>query len=115
MNNDPYEIELADIAIEVGGDLTIYYYTATIKVSLQQLKLLKERGIPTNVMNCIVFGFISSGKTEEETRTFLEEARKAKGKLSVSFDAPEGEALNVKSQEDNPMLDQLVQIVENNN
>ena len=56
-----------------------------------------------------------SGKTEEETMAFLKEADEAKAGVSVSFDAPDGGALNVKSKEENPMMDLLVQAVENNN
>jgi len=114
MSQNPYEIELADVAIEIGANLTIEYYTATIKITLEQLKSLKENGFSTKVMECIAAGLMLSGKTEEETLAFLEEANNANGHLSVSFDAPEGGELNVKSQEENPMLDQLVLVVENN-
>ena len=43
---------------------------------------------------------------------FLKEADEAKAGVSVSFDAPDGSALNVKSKEENPMMDLHVQAVE---
>lgn len=55
-----------------------------------------------------------NGKTEDEVKSFLEEADKANARLSVAFEAPEGEALNVTSKEDNPLLDIFVQAAENN-
>lgn len=113
MSQDPYTVELADVAKEVGGDLTINYYTVELKISCEQLQLIKENGFPTDVMSCIMAGLLMNGKTEEEVKTFMQEASDANGHLSVSFDAPDGKGLNIKSKEDNPLIDVFVQTVEN--
>ena len=115
MKVDPYKVEMADVAKELGGNLVIKYHTATISLTCEQLQTIKENGFPTDIMSCVMAGFMMSGKTEEETMAFLKEADDAKAGVSVSFDAPDGGALNVKSKEENPMMDLLVQAVENNN
>ena len=115
MKVDPYKVEMADVAKELGGNLVIKYHTATISLTCEQLQTIKENGFPTDIMSYVMAGFMMSGKTEEETMAFLKEADEAKAGVSVSFDAPDGGALNVKSKEENPMMDLLVQAVENNN
>lgn len=115
MKVDPYKVEMADVAKELGGNLVIKYHTATISLTCEQLQTIKEKGFPTDIMSCVMAGFMMNGKTEEETMAFLKEADEAKAGVSVSFDAPNGGALNVKSKEENPNMDLLVQAVENNN
>lgn len=115
MKVDPYKVEMADVAKELGGNLVIKYHTATISLTCEQLQTIKENGGPTDIMSCVMAGFMMSGKTEEETMAFLKEADEAKAGVSVSFDAPDGSALNVNSKEENPMMDLLVQAVEDNN
>ena len=112
MKVDPYKVEMADVAKELGGNLVIKYHTATISLTCEQLQTIKENGFPTDIMSCVMAGFMMSGKTEEETMAFLKEADEAKAGVSVSFDAPHGSVLNVKSKEENPMMDLLVQAVE---
>ena len=112
MNQDPYSVELADVAKEVGGDLTINYYTISLKISCEKLQLIKENGFPTDVMSCIMAGLLMNGKTEDEINAFIKEATDANGHLSISFDAPEGQSLNIKSKEENPLMDVFVQAVE---
>ena len=112
MKVDPYKVEMADVAKELGGNLVIKYHTATISLTCEQLQTIKENGFPTDIMSCVMAGFMMSGKTEEETMAFLKEADEAKAGVSVSFDAPDGSALNVNSKEENPMMDLLVQAVE---
>lgn len=108
---DPYKIEMADVAQELGANLVASYYTAKVRLTNEELQLMKSHNIPTDVFSCVMAGFMLSGKTEEELNAFLKEAHDANGELSVSFEAPDGCALNVKSKEENPMLDQLVQTV----
>lgn len=115
MTQDPYTVELADVAKEVGGDLTINYYTVELKITCDQLQFIKEQGFPTDVMSCIMAGLLMNGKTEDEVRSFMQEASDANGHLSISFDAPEGKGLNIKSKEENPLMDVFVQAVENQN
>lgn len=111
MKSNPYEIELADIAKEVNGDVVITYHTATIKFTWQQLQDMKERGLPTDVMSCIFAGLYYSGKSQEEMTKFVIEAGNASP--SVTFQALDGKALNITSKEANPMFDKLVQAFEN--
>lgn len=113
MNQDPYSVELADVAKEVGGNLCIEYHTAKLTIPYETLQEIKGKGFPTDVMSCIMFGLIMNGKTEDEVKSFLKEADEEHAHLSVAFEAPEGEALNVKSKEDNPLLDIFVQAAEN--
>ena len=68
-----------------------------------------------DVMSCIMAGLLMNGKTEEEVKAFLQEAEDANAHLSVSFDAPDEKGLNIKSKEENPLMDILVQAVENQN
>jgi hypothetical protein len=56
--------------------------------------------------------FIGHGKNQEETLAFLEEAA-AGAAPSVTFEAAEGEALNITGKENNPMVNQLVEAIEN--
>lgn len=111
MTKDPYKVELADVALEVGANIVINYHKATIKFTNAQLQLMKSNNVPTDVFSCVMAGFLMSGKTEEELNAFLKEAHDANGELSVSFEGPDGCALNVKSKEENPMLDLLVQTI----
>ena len=115
MKQDPYSVELADVAKEVGGDLTINYYTLKLTITCEQLQLIKQHGFPTDVMSCIAAGMLMNGKSEEEVQTFMKEAAENNGHLSISFDAPEGKGLNIKSKEENPLMDVFVQAVENQN
>ena len=112
MCKNPYEIELADVAEETGGDLVINYYNTEMKLPLELLRMMKEVGCPTDVMSCVVAGLTSSGRTDQEIEAFLNEAEQADGHLSVSFVGRDGNGLNIKSKEENPLVDQLVQIAE---
>lgn len=108
---NPYEMEMLDLWNEVGGQMVIKYHRATIKPDKGDLQQLRDKGFKTDVMACIMSAFIGHGKSQEETLAFLEEAAAAGAAPSVTFEAKEGEALNIKSKEDNPMVDQLVQAI----
>lgn len=64
-------------------------------------------------MSCIMAGLQMNGKTEEEVKAFMQEADEVHAHLSISFDAPDEKGLNIKSKEENPLMDILVQAVEN--
>ena len=114
-NTNPYDVEMADLAKEIGGNLSIEYHTIKLSITCEQLQTIKENGFPTDVMSCIMAGLLMNGKTEEEVKAFLQEAEDANAHLSVSFDAPDEKGLNIKSKEENPLMDILVQAVENQN
>ena len=110
---NPYEIELLDLWNEVGGQMVIKYHIATIKPDKGDLQQLRDKGFKTDVMACIMSAFIGHGKSQEETLAFLEEAAAAGAAPRVTFEAAEGEALNITGKENNPMVDVLVQAISN--
>lgn len=115
MKPNPYEIDLAAVANEVEGNLVINYYTAEIKFTNEQLQNLKSQGVPCDVWSLIMAGLVSGGMSVDEVKAYLNEAQENDGHLSVSFEAPDEGGLKVYSKEKNPMMDQLVQCVENQN
>ena len=69
---------------------------------------MKDKGLRTDIMSCIMAGLIMNGKNEAEIKAFLEKAHQAGAAPSVTFEAPDDGALNVTSPEENPELDKLV-------
>lgn len=114
MSKDPYKIEMLDVAKEVGANVVITFHSKEFTFTIEQLELLRSKGFDTTIMSCVMAGLAMSGMSEEESMKFLSEADETKGGVSVAFEAPEGKGLNLKSKEENPMMDQLVQIVEDN-
>jgi len=114
MKKDPYSIELLDVAKEVGANLKIKFHSAEFTFTIEQLELLRSKGFDTTIMSCVMAGLAMSGMSEEESMKFLTEADESKTGVSVAFEAPEGKALKMTSKEDNPKMDELVQIVEGN-
>ena len=110
---NPYEVELLDLWNEIGGSLKIVYHAATVKPDKGDLQQLRDKGFKTDVMTCIMSAFIGHGKSQEETLAFLQEAEAAGASPSVTFEAADGEALNIKSREENPMVDMMMQAVGN--
>jgi len=108
---NPYEMEMLDLWNEVGGQMVIKYHRATIKPDKGGLQQLREKGFKTDVMSCIISSFIGHGKSQEETLAFREEADAAGAAPSVTFEAAEGEALNITGKENNPMVDAMVQAI----
>ena len=84
---DPYKVQLADIANEIGG---------------------KKNGLKTDVMSCIFAALIMNGMNETEVKEYIENAHNAGAAPSVTFEAPDDGALHVTSPEENPELDKLV-------
>ncbi len=110
---DPFAVELLDLWDEVGGQMIIKYHKVTIKLDKGDLQQLREKGFKTDVMSCILAAFIGNGKNQEETLAFLQEAEAAGAAPSVTFETTDGEELNITGKEDNPMVNQLVQAIEN--
>ena len=109
---DPYKVQLADLANEIGGNMTVKYYTLSFTLTKEQLQDMKNNGLKTDVMSCIMAVLIMNGKNEAEVTAFLEKAYEAGAAPSVSFEAPEDGALNITSPEDNPELDKLIQAIQ---
>ena len=94
-NRNPYDVEMADLAKEIGGNLSIKYHTIKLSITCEQLQTIKENGFPTDVMSCVMAGLLMNGKTEEEVKAFMQEADEAHAHLSISFDAPDEKGLNL--------------------
>ncbi len=112
-NIDPYEMEMLDLLNEVGGEMTIKYHTAKLTLTKADLQQMRENGVKTDVTTCILFGLAASLQDEEKVKYYLQEANEAGAVPSVTFEAAEGETLNITGKEENPMVDQLVQAVKN--
>ncbi len=111
----PYEIELLDLLNEVGGILKIEFNGITINLTKEQLQIMRDAGVKTDVMSCILAGMAYSGKTIEEAISFIEEGLEKGVAPKVSVEAADGEGLNISSPEENPIFDQLVQAASNQN
>ena len=88
-NTNPDDVEMAELAKEVGDNLSIEYHTIKLSITCEQLQTIKENGFPTDVMSCIMASLLMNGKTEEEVKAFMQEADEAHAHLSISFDAPD--------------------------
>ena len=109
---NPYEMESLDLWNEVGGQMVIKYHVATIKPDKGDLQQLRDKGFKTDVMTCIIAN-IGAHLGEEKALAFLTEADAAGAAPSVTFEAADGEALNITSKEDNPIVDALVTAISN--
>ena len=107
-------IELLDIVKEIKADLVVKYHTATISLKEEHLQTMRDKGFSTDVMSCVYAGFIYAGKTLDDIKSFMIEARHSNGGLSIEFVAPDGENIDIKSELDNPKFDQLIQLFEKN-
>ena len=110
---NPYEMELLDLWNEVGGQMVIEYHTAKIKPKKAVLQALRDNDVKTDIMNCIMAGLVAGGLNQKDATEFIEQTFKAGAAPSVNFEAAEGEALNIRSREENPMVDMMVQAVSN--
>lgn len=109
---NPYEMELLDLWNEVGGQMVIEYHTAKIKPAKEDLQQIRDKGYKTDVITVII-AEIAARCGQDETIAFIEKAEAAGAAPSVTFEAADGEALNIRSREENPMVDMMVQAVSN--
>ena len=110
---NPYEMEMLDLLNEVGGQMVIKYHTITLRPTKDKLQNIRKAGYPTDVMTCVMFGLAASFKDQDKVLAYLKEAATAGAAPSVTFEAAEGEALNITGKENNPMVNQLVEAIEN--
>ena len=109
---DPYKMELLDLWNEVGGQMVIEYHTAKIKPAKEDLQQIRDKGFKTDVITVII-AEIAAHCGQDETIAFIEKAEAAGAAPSVTFSAADGEALNITSKEDNPIVDALVTAISN--
>lgn len=91
---NPYEMELADVAEEIGADIKIEYYKATITFNRAQLRQIKGAGLPTDVMSLVMFALMEHGRSKDEIVDFFAEAQEHKQSPRVTFETPENEIGN---------------------
>ena len=108
MNHNPYTIELADVANELGANVKITFHTATFTFTAAQLRAIKEKQQPTNLIACVIFGLYQRGMTKEQVEEFMHEADKAQSTVGLAFEAPEEQPLDVQSPEHNPALNSMI-------
>ncbi|MGM9759393.1 MAG: hypothetical protein ACI30I_04660 [Parabacteroides sp.] len=109
MTTDPNEIELADVAKEIGANVIIRVNDETIRLTNEQLQYFKSQGLPTTTSDCLMAGLILAGKSYEEIQAIMTNTDGPNQKIGVAFEAADGKCLNVTSPEQNPLLDQLMQ------
>lgn len=73
---------------------------------------MKKNGFKTDVMSCIFAALIMNGMNEAEVKEYIEKTHNAGAAPNVAFEAPDGEALNVTSPDENPELDKLVKAMD---
>lgn len=91
---NPYEIQLADAAEEIGADIKIEYYKATITFNRAQLRQIKGAGLPTDVMSLVMFALMEHGRSKDEIVDFFAEAQEHNQSPRVTFETPENEIGN---------------------
>ena len=42
---DPYEVQLADLANEIGGNMAVEYYNVSFTLTKEQLQDMKDKGL----------------------------------------------------------------------
>lgn len=67
---DPYNVQLADLANELGGNMAVEYYNVSFTLTKEQLQDMKDKGLRTDIMSCIMAALIMNGKNEAEIKTF---------------------------------------------
>ena len=67
---DPYKVQLADIANEIGGNMAIKYYTLDFTLTKEQLQDMKKNGLKTDVMSCIFAALIMNDMNETEVKEY---------------------------------------------
>lgn len=95
---NPYEIELADVAEEIGADIKIEYYTATITFNRAQLQQIKGAGLPTDVMSLVMFALMEHGKSKDEIVDFFAGAQEHNQAPKVTFSGPDGERIKPEAE-----------------
>lgn len=108
--SDIFELELADLAKEVNGNIVLSFGDAEVKVTLEQLTAYKEAGISTTFP--IIFGaaLMMSGYSEDEITEFYAEQNALGGGPQIALEAiDENTPLNLTRKEDNPLVNMIVE------
>ena len=76
---DPYEVQLADLANEIGGNMAVEYYNVSFTLTKEQLQDMKDKGLRTDIMSCIMAALIMNGKNEAENKSILRRSPSGRG------------------------------------
>ena len=105
-------VDLADAAKEIKANVIIEINSMKATLTQEDFDHLRDMGFKTDVQTCICYTCLKAGKTQDETKAFLQEAIESKKfHINVSFEIPEELGIPDISKENTPLLNELVQIV----
>ena len=105
-------VDLADAAKEIKANVIIEINSMKATLTQEDFDILRDMGFKTDVQTCICYTCLKAGKTQDETKAFLQEAIESKNfHINVSFEIPEELGIPDISKENTPLLDELVQLI----
>ena len=105
-------VDLAEVAKEIKANIIMDVNSIKATLTQEDFDILRDMGFKTDVQTCICYTCLKAGKTQDETKAFLQEAIESKKFIiKVAFEIPEEMEIPVISKENTPLLNELVQIV----
>ena len=105
-------VDLAEVAKEINANIIFDFNSLKATLTQEDFDILRDMGFKTDVQTCMCYTCLKAGKTQDETKAFLQEAIESKKfHINVSFEIPEEMEIPVISKENTPLLNELVQIV----
>jgi len=108
-NQSIQSLQLVDLAEEVNGNLTLSIGSANVDVSLDRLRFLKKKSMPTDFLTLFTMALVSGGYNQEQCMEFYESQHEQGYELCLAVNQiDEDTPLNISSKEDHPLLDLFV-------
>ena len=105
-------VDLAEVAKEINANIIFDINSIKATLTQEDFDHLRDMGFKTDVQTCICYTCLKAGKTQDETKAFLQEAIESKNfHINVSFEIPEELGIPDISKENTPLLNELVQLV----
>ena len=105
-------VDLAEVPKEINANIIFDINSIKATLTQEDFDHLRDMGFKTDVQTCMCYTCLKAGKTQDETKAFLQEAIKSKKlNIHVLFEIPEEMEIPVISKENTPVLNELVQIV----
>ena len=105
-------VDLAEVAKEIKANIIMDVNSIKATLTQEDFDILRDMGFKTDVQTCICYTCLKAGKTQDEATAFVQEAIESKKFIiKVSFEIPEEMEIPVISNENTPLLNELVQIV----
>ena len=105
-------VDLAEVAKEINANIIFDINSIKATLTQEDFDHLRDMGFKTDVKTCMCYACLKAGKTQDETKAFLQEAIESKKfHINVSFEIPEELGIPDISKENTPLLNELVQIV----